>query len=152
MAGVITRVAIEQDAETAVSVIQRSIEDLCAADHHGDPESLAQWLANKTPANFLAWMARSGQYTIVAELDGRLCGVGMLGPGGEIRLCYVHPHYTRRGVGRALVYAIESHAREVGLGRLRLDATNSAARFYEAMGFERTGDTRYEKRLGLAVE
>jgi len=133
------RVAVPADAEAAVDVLRRSITVLCTADHGDDPDTLEEWLENKTVTNFLAWMERPGQYTVVAELDGTLCGVGLLGSDGEVRLCYVHPQYVRRGVGRALLDAMEAEARERGQARLRLDATDTAIRFYEAMGFYRFG-------------
>ncbi len=149
------RVATEHDAQAAIDVIRRSICELCFADHGGDPEVLGQWLANKTAPRFLAWLARPGQYTVVAELDGELCGVGMLGSDGEVRLCYVHPEFTRRGTGRALLRAMEARARAVGLVRRHLDSTVSAVDFYEAMGFQRSGpssadsgEASYEKRIG----
>jgi hypothetical protein len=48
-----TRRAVLSDADAACEVVRRSIVDLCQADHHGDSDILAKWLANKTPANFL---------------------------------------------------------------------------------------------------
>jgi len=42
------------DADAVIEVVRTSITQLCAADHRDDPETLATWLANKTPANFLA--------------------------------------------------------------------------------------------------
>ncbi len=156
--GLTVRVATEHDAETAVEVIRRSISELCAADHRNDPETLADWLANKTVPRFRSWLARPGQHTVVAEQDGALCGVGMLGADGEVRLCYVHPEFTRRGVGRGLVAAMEAHAEGLGLTGLHLDATKSAMRFYEAMGFGRSEPSSagsaeserhpYEKQIG----
>lgn len=160
--GLTVRVAIEDDAQTAIEVIRRSISELCTADHHGDPEALAQWLANKTAAHFRTWLASPGQYTVVAERDGTLCGVGMLGADGEVRLCYVHPEHARGGVGRALVVAMEDRARARGLVRLHLDATLSAISFYEAMGFQRagsssagldaTGTNPYDKQIDHRVD
>lgn len=133
------RVATEQDADVAVTVLRRSITELCAADHRGDPATLEDWLANKTPERFRGWLVRAGQFTVVAERDGVVCGVGMLSPDGELRLCYVHPDHVGRGVGRALVAAIETEAKAKGLTRLHLDATETATAFYEAMGFQRFG-------------
>jgi len=155
--GLRVRAATGHDAQAAVEVIRRSISELCTADHRGDPATLEEWLANKTAARFRGWLARSGQYTVVVERDGTLCGVGMMGPDGSVRLCYVHPDHTRCGVGRALVDAMQSEARARGMDRLHLDATLSAMAFYEAMGFRRVGSPHvwlgvvrsqpYEKRL-----
>ena len=37
-----------EDAVAACEVARRSIAELCEADHGGDPEIVARWLANKT--------------------------------------------------------------------------------------------------------
>ncbi len=155
--GPTTRDATEADAHAATDVLRRSITELCSADHRGDPAVLADWLANKTPERFEAWIARPGQWVVVAERGGVLCGVGLLRADGGIRLCYVHPEHARRGVGRALIDALEARAREAGLMRLHLDSTITAAPFYEAMGYRRCGNPSpsfagtdacpYDKRL-----
>lgn len=123
------------DAEAAVDVLRRAICELCTADHGDDPSALEPWLANKTPEHFKGWLAQKNRLTIVAEHVGQLCGVGMLGTDGVIDLCYVHPEHVRRGVGRALMEAMEARARQWGLERLKLESTITAKRFYEAMGF-----------------
>ena len=156
--GLMVRAATEDDAESAVDVIRRSIAGLCTAGHRDDPEALADWLANKTVPNFRRWRASPGQYTVAAEVDGTLCGVGMLSADGEVLLCYVHPRFTLRGAGRGLIQAMETHAERRGVTRLHLDATVSAMRFYEAMGFRESAPSTagsggreshpYEKQIG----
>lgn len=136
-----TRIATVEDAEAATDVLRRSIAELCTADHHDDAVTLDQWLENKTVERFRVWVARPNRYTIVAERDGVLCGVGMLGTDGVIYLCYVHPAHVRCGVGRALVAAMEDHARSRGLLEICLEATTTASGFYEALGYRRTGES-----------
>ncbi|MGH1346645.1 MAG: GNAT family N-acetyltransferase [Nannocystales bacterium] len=153
---VTTRTATSADADKAVAVLRASISQLCHADHNGDAAALTDWLANKTPQRFVAWLARRDRHTIVAERDGTLCGVGMLGTDGGVYICYVRPGYERRGVGRALMNALEAQAKTWRLERLHLDSTRTAQQFYEAMGFSRSGEPNprfgvtgmpYEKRL-----
>ena len=55
------RDATENDASEASQVLRRSIERLCVADHGHDPGILAQWLANKTPEMFCAWLHQPGK-------------------------------------------------------------------------------------------
>jgi len=56
----------------------------------------------------------------------------------RVRHVYVTPSARRRGVGRALMSALEARAfLRVSTLRLRTDTT-AAARFYEALGYERT--------------
>ena len=47
----------------------------------------------------------------------------------------MHPKASRKGVGRALMKAVESHALENGITLLKMPSSLSAQRFYEAMGF-----------------
>jgi hypothetical protein len=46
------REAAAGDADAVIEVVRTSITQLCAADHRHDPETLATWLANKTPEIF----------------------------------------------------------------------------------------------------
>src|SRR4051794_39083252 len=48
---------------------------------------------------------------------------------------YVEPPWRGQGVGRALVKAVEAHARELAFEALYLNASNSRASFYEALGW-----------------
>jgi len=71
-------------------------------------------------------------------------GLRTLGPGlGEIKRMYVVPAARRRGHARRLLGALELAAREIGLGRLRLD-TNAqqpeALRLYEVTGYAEIPD------------
>jgi hypothetical protein len=53
----IVRPAQRTDADAAIDVVRRSIQQLCVADHCNDSETLAIWLNNKTPQNFLDWLS-----------------------------------------------------------------------------------------------
>jgi amino-acid N-acetyltransferase len=58
----------------------------------------------------------------VAELDGTVVGCGALhvlwADLGEIRTLAVHPRYTGRGIGSAVLAELLAGARELGLSRL----------------------------------
>lgn len=143
----------------ATEVLRRSITQLCEADHQNDPETLRLWLANKTPERFALWLANPERFTVVAICEGHVCGVGMVGTGGTLHLCYVDPAFLRRGVGRAIVEALETRARAWGLTRLELDASVTARPFYEAQGYRPCGPSRpgfgvtvqnpYDRLLGV---
>jgi len=151
------RQAQAEDADAAVGVVRRSITELCAADHHGDADTLARWLANKTPQKFLEWIANPDNFCVIAEVGSSLTGVGLLHRSGEIRLFYLDPAAQRQGIGSAIHRALEDHAREWGLRILTLDSTALAGAFYEHSGYRSTGPSKpafgmvrtypYEKRL-----
>ena len=82
------RRARPNDAEEVAAVVCASIADLCIADHGGDPEIVARWLANKTPSNFRAWIEAPGR-VVVAEEHGRIVAVGAALASGRITLNYV---------------------------------------------------------------
>ena len=79
---------------------------------------------------------------------------------GEVRRVYVAPSARGRGLGRRILRALEAHARDLGLERLRLDTgarQPEAIALFESEGFYRIEDYNgnpyadfwYEKALGL---
>lgn len=136
------RSAVDGDAEAAVQVVCQSITELCVADHRDDADTLARWLANKTPENFRSWISDPDNFCVVTEVDGKLSGVGLIHRSGEIRLFYLAPGMQRQGMGRAIHAALESQARAWGLRKLNLDSTALARPFYEAMGYHRAGEVK----------
>lgn len=137
---VTVRQAEQQDAEAAMGVVRRSITELCVPDHHGDEETLATWLANKTPETFRSWLSNPDNFCVVAESSGRLAGVGLLRRGGKILLFYLAPGSQRQGIGRAIHVALEARAVQWGLPFLHLESTAVARHFYEALDYRSTGE------------
>jgi GNAT superfamily N-acetyltransferase len=135
----VVRRAGESDAVEAIEVVRRSISQLCVADHRNDEATLAAWLANKTPRDFLAWLANTDNFCIVAQSDSRLSGVGVLNRKGEILLFYLEPGAQRQGIGKKIHAALENQARQWGLASLHLESTALARPFYEALGYRPTG-------------
>ena len=101
---------------------------------------------------------RDDYATFVAERDGRVVGFAGVMHG----LSYVYdPPYARllslvvepgergRGTGAVLLAAAERWARERGAGQMHLTTAlhrDGAHRFYERLGYERTG-ARYARKL-----
>jgi GNAT superfamily N-acetyltransferase len=155
----VVRRADPRDAQAATDVLRRSITELCVLDHRGDADTLGKWLANKTPQNFLLWLASDDNFCVVAEADSQVVGVGLLHRSREIRLCYLAPGAQGKGIGKAIYLSLEEQAKALGLGILRLESTVSAREFYERQGFRSTGTATpgfgishchpYEKELQL---
>jgi GNAT superfamily N-acetyltransferase len=75
-------------------------------------------------------------------------GVRMVAAGtGEVRRLWVDPDWRRRGVGRALMDALEEAAHALGAETLRLatgDRQPEAVALYDATGWERVRVDTYE--------
>jgi ribosomal protein S18 acetylase RimI-like enzyme len=108
--------------------------------------------ASGPPRNFpdLADVPKSfidaGGAFLVVDLDGHLAAMGGFRPNGkgqaEILRVRVHPATRRRGIGRALMDALEERARSLGLCEMTLDtATNQpeSMAFYRALGYVEVG-------------
>ncbi|MFZ0275560.1 MAG: GNAT family N-acetyltransferase [Candidatus Sulfotelmatobacter sp.] len=54
---------------------------------------------------------------------------------GKIRAFFVHPEWTRRGIGSLILEACEHAASEAGFTRLEMGATLSGVAFYKAKGY-----------------
>jgi GNAT superfamily N-acetyltransferase len=103
--------------------------------------------------------ARDDYATYVAERDGRVVGfTGVMHgltyvydpPYARLLSLVVEPGERGKGTGAALVAAAERWAREHGAAQLHLTTAlhrDGAHRFYERLGYERTG-ARYARKLG----
>lgn len=97
-------------------------------------------------------------WVVVADMDGDLAGLAALHvqnlverdePGCEVAGLVVAQRFRRRGVGEALMQALEDEARRRGGRFMVLNTAHRRAdahAFYEALGYEHTG-RRYAKEL-----
>jgi putative acetyltransferase len=87
----------------------------------------------------------------VAENGGEVAGFGVLDPNTAlINATYVSPREVGRGVGRALLEAMEAEATQGGFSQTRLNATLNAVGFYERTGYVQHGLD--QNRLPSGVE
>jgi len=126
------------DAKAICDLVRRSITECCEADHRGDSRSIAAWLENKTTENATSWVQDPSAIPLVGVIDGHVVGFA-LSKNGELALCYVTPEVLHRGVGKSLLYAIESRTAAQGVTTLRLDSTQTAKGFYLRNGYFATG-------------
>lgn len=91
------------------------------------------------------FLAAGGDF-LVAELDGSLVGMAGLRPSAaghaEVLRVRVHPALRTRGIGRALMDAVERRAAELGFTEMVLDTAQNqpeAIAFYRALGYVETG-------------
>jgi putative acetyltransferase len=137
--GIEIRQATPSDAPAACTLLRRSIEEGCAADHARRAEILQPWLSNKTPENVGAWFSSPSNYAVVAVEGEELAGLALLTKAGKLALCYVLPGYWRRGVGSALLEAVETQARAWDIGKLHMHSPSSARAFFERHAYVNAG-------------
>lgn len=111
----------------------------------------------------------------VAEIAGRLVGCGgwsrrrtlfggdrfagreaeELDPRSEparIRAFFVHPEWSRRGIGKRILERCESDARAHGFRSAEMMATLPGEKLYRALGYAVVERVRYEMDDGVMIE
>jgi RimJ/RimL family protein N-acetyltransferase len=119
------------------------------------PTAFERTLAEATEWTDDDWMQRfvptDERVTFVEERgDGKLVGMasGFFDPDTHVVYLggmFVEPANRGVGMGRGLVQAVESWARELGAARVELEVNpdlEAAVRLYERCGYERTGRRR----------
>ena len=85
----------------------------------------------------------TGTFLLAYEYDRPVAcgGLKTVGPRiAEVKRMYVVPEARRRGVGRALLAALEDQARSMGFARVRLDAERHNWPRYRAAGYVEIDD------------
>ena len=132
-----------------------SLRDLRLGALADTPEAFGATLAEASARTDEEWQERyaprSAQVTFVEEDEtGRLVGMASGFHESSEQVVYlvgmfVLPESRGHGLGRRLVEAVESWARELGAGRVELEVNPSvpvAARLYERCGYRPSGKTR----------
>lgn len=138
------RVATPQDAEAVSELLRASYPRLMRYAY--DEEVLAPALELMTKAN--PSLLGSGTYYLAELATGLLVGCGgwtpewpgtkSVEPGlGHVRHFAVHPDWTRRGIGRAILTFCDRAARAAGVRTFECYSSLNAETFYRALGFVR---------------
>ena len=157
MSDISIRRGTEADATAICAVHKASVRGLCGQDYTA--EQIEAWVGNRVPADYRAVMRR-GEIYFVAISGNRVIGFGSR-LDCEVSGIYIHPDFARLGVGRAILAALEQHARRARIQYLQLDSSLTAVPFYIVQGYaaikedhgvERQGETiaavRMEETLG----
>jgi len=99
-------------------------------------KEIAGW--NQIPADWQRLLALEPQGCFVAVCDGVDVGTATTttyeDKFGWVAMVLVHPHYRRRGIGTALLYAAIDYLEE-RVGTVKLDATPMGKQLYDTLGF-----------------
>jgi GNAT superfamily N-acetyltransferase len=127
----LVRLAQDDDADQASSVIQRAPRETNARDYSA--ENIEKIVGNFTPSAVRALIANHTAF-FVAVMGVRIVGTAFLN-GNSVETPMVSPDLQRRGVGRLLMRSIEGVARDRGVSRLSLWSSITAEAFYDKLGY-----------------
>jgi GNAT superfamily N-acetyltransferase len=131
-----------REAEPADFVAVAGLRNEWKSDRPDDEDGLVRELP--------LWAARHGEThtCFVAEIDGAIVGCAWLAvtprvpasgrldrASGDVQSVYVTPHARGRGLGAALVDAVLTRARALGLERLTVHSSGEAVGLYRRLGF-----------------
>ncbi|WP_263260602.1 GNAT family N-acetyltransferase [Pseudomonas sp. RIT-PI-S] len=125
-----TRPALHSDAPTISEVILAALRTTNAKDYSA--EILQRVALSFSPSAVLALINTRDVYVALSE-DG-IIGTASL-DGTVIRTVFVAPAYQGKGVGTALMTAVEQLAIERGITRLKVPSSVTAEMFYRGLGF-----------------
>lgn len=122
---------LPDDVPMLAAIFAASIQELT-----GDDYSEAQqeaWMAAAETEEFGKRLA--ADLTLIATLDGSPVGFASLRGTDHIRMLYVHPAVSRRGIATMLVDALEKLAGGRGAAALTVDASDTAQNFFAKRGY-----------------
>ena len=110
----------------------------------GDEDDVRRQLRERPELIDLDAEMIAGNQVMVAVQSGEIVGFATIvtheGDDAELEGLFVEPSHWRKGIGTALLHAIEREAAAWGANRLHVLANVEAVRFYEASGFEKLGE------------
>lgn len=134
------RRATQEDRESIWQVHVRAIQEVC--NSHYSPKEIEDWSEVLKPTRYDEPIKR-GSFFVAVDANV-IVGFGNLNQdNGEIEAVYVAPEYVGRGVGKKVLQALESVARNLELTMVRLSSSLNAVHFYENAGYRRQKQKRY---------
>ena len=143
------RKATPADREAIWQVRTAAIRGLCKS-HYGE-ELVEAWARVPPPGDFVE-VIRERDF-LVAECSDEIVGFGFINrQSAQLEAILVAPDFARRGIGTALLAALEAMARQAGLSRLTLSSSLNAVGFYNAAGYRAIEETTWHHPAGFSLE
>lgn len=122
---------LPDDVPMLAAIFAASIQELTRDDYSEAQQ--AAWMAAAETEEFGKRLA--ADLTLIATLDGSPVGFASLRGTDHIRMLYVHPAVSRRGIATMLVDALEKLAGGRGAAALTVDASDTAQNFFAKRGY-----------------
>jgi putative acetyltransferase len=121
------------DAQATWEAYFRAIRGTASKDY--SPEQIAAWAPEQV--DLADWNEhRLAAHTFVATIGRRVVGFSDVMDDGLLDMLFVHPDAGGRGVARALVAAVISKARELGVSQIHTHASRTALPAFKRFGFQ----------------
>ena len=132
----------KEDSQQCMRVLLASVETM-----DGLNQAAREYVINKmSPASMNEEF--EPMYALVFEEQGQVLGMGALFK-NEITRMYIAPNAQGRGIGSALLQALEEEARRQQIDMLEAHASPSAVGLYEKFGFKSIRNDSY--KTGKAI-
>jgi len=143
------RKATQEDREVLCQIQISAIREL--GKSYYSQADLEAWTSGLTPERQGKDIAE--RFVIVAEAESEILGFGALDTDrGRVRAVYVRPAHARKGIGSAILRALISEAKRLGLGQLHCHASLNAREFYERRGFKPGEVCKHRFRDGREID
>ena len=131
------RSATVEDVDNIYSLIYASVCELCK--EHYSQEKLDSFI-HTLPGKVLYYKWLTDRILIVC-CDGKdIIGFGQFDPAESfVDALYIHPKYTRKGVGTKILHYLEDVAHSLKKPDIKINASVNSTNFYEKCGFEQQG-------------
>ena len=147
------------DARRCATIFRASIEEIASEDYSATQCEV--WAARADDAATFG-QSLAGMLTLVATVDGGIVGFASLKGADHVEMIYVDPEFSRQGVARTLLDALETIARGRGAAKLTAEVSDTAKPLFDSRNFvsvrrnvaqiddEWLGNTSMSKALGPA--
>lgn len=123
------------DAKVLAQIYYDTIHTVNSTDY--TKEQLDAWAPASTLNDLSQWKNKwSRTAPLVATVNETVVGFAEFEETGHIDCFYCHHLWIGRGVGHALMRAIESKVREKGIKRIYAEVSITAKPFFERAGFQ----------------
>jgi putative acetyltransferase len=130
------------DARRCAAIFRSAIEEIASEDYS---EGQCEAWARQADDEAAFGQSLAAMLTLIATEDGEPIGFASLKGADLIEMVYVDPQYARRGVGAALLDALERIARGRGAKKLAAEVSDTAKPLFDRRQF--VSERRNVKRL-----